>query len=81
MHNACMKNLQVRNVPEHTHAVLRRRAARAGMSLQEYLLSMLNDTASRPTVEEVLARIASDSGGRVRPAAAVRDIRAERSRR
>jgi len=81
MHNACMKNLQVRSVPERTHAVLRRRAAHAGMSLQEYLLSMLNDTASRPTVEEVLTRIATRSGGRVRPAAAVRDIRAERSGR
>ncbi len=28
-----MKTLQVRNLPDETHAVLRRRAAEAGMSL------------------------------------------------
>jgi len=81
MHNACMKNLQVRKVPESTHSVLRRRAVHAGMSLQEYLLSMLNDVARRPTVEEVLARVARRSGGRVSLREAARDIRADRDRR
>lgn len=36
-----MVNLQIRNVPEETHSVLRRRASEAGMPLQEYLLALL----------------------------------------
>ena len=73
-----MKSIQVRNVPERTHAVLRKRAAEAGMSLQEYLLTTLNELASRPTVEEVLARAAGRAGGRVPLSVAARDLRAER---
>ena len=42
---AGMKTVQVRNVPEQTHLVLRRRAAEAGMSLQEYLLTVLKELA------------------------------------
>lgn len=76
-----MKSLQVRNVSERTHAVLRRRAAEAGMSLQEYLLATLDDLAERPSVEEVLARAGGRSGGRVRLADAAKDLRAERGRR
>lgn len=76
-----MKTIQVRNVPEGTHAVLRRRAAEAGMSLQEYLLDLLEDSAARPTVEEVLARAGRRRGGRIGLVAAARDLRVERSRR
>jgi len=76
-----MKTIQVRNVPDATHAVLRRRAAEAGMSLQEYLLGLLKGSAARPTVEEVLARADGRSGGRVGLASAARDLRTERSRR
>ncbi len=75
-----MKTLQVRNVPDTTHAVLRRRAAVAGMSLQEYLLATLSELAARPTVEEVLSRAGGRSGGRVGLGAAASDLRAERSR-
>ena len=75
-----MKTVQVRNVPEETHAELRRRAARAGMSLQEYLLAALNELAARPTVEEVLARANGRTGGRVGLARAAADLRAERRR-
>ena len=76
-----MKNLQVRNVPDATHATLRRRAALAGMSLQEYLVAALNELAARPTVEEVLTRAAGRSGGEVGLAAASADLKAERSGR
>jgi len=78
-YDAAVKTIQVRNVPEETHAVLRRRAAEAGMSLQEYLLSLLQESASRPTVEEVLSRAGRRSGGRVGLAAAARHLRVERS--
>jgi plasmid stability protein len=51
-----MPSVQIKDVPEDTHAVLRRRAAEAHQSLQEYLRSQLIEQASSPTVDEVLAR-------------------------
>ncbi len=48
--------ITVRNVPDEVRDVLAARAARAGKSLQEYLRSMLVDTASRPSIEDVIAR-------------------------
>lgn len=50
------------------------------MSLQEYVLSILNDFASRPTVAEVIARAGGRAGGRVGLAKAAADLRAERAR-
>lgn len=73
-----MKNIQIRNVPEKTHSVLRRRANDAGMSLQEYLLSLVTEAASKPTVEEVLRRAARRNGGAFRMRDAVADLRSER---
>jgi plasmid stability protein len=75
-----MKNVQIRNVPERTHTALRRRAALAGKSMQEYLLAMINELAEKPTTEEVLARAGGRSGGRLSLASAARDIRADRER-
>jgi hypothetical protein len=79
MYHAGMKTVQVRNVPEHTHFVLRRRAAEAGMSLQEYLLTVLNELADRPTVAEVLDRAGGRSGGQVPLGTAAAHLRADRS--
>jgi plasmid stability protein len=75
------KNIQVRDVPDRTHEVLRRRAAEAGMSLQEYLVATLNDVAARPSVAEVLARAGGRSGGRVGFSTAVKDVRSARGAR
>lgn len=76
-----MPSVQIKDVPEETHAVLRRRAAASHKSLQEYLLSKLVDEASRPTLEEVLDRAGGRSGGQVSLKAAARTLRAERARR
>jgi plasmid stability protein len=76
-----MKTVQVRDLPDETHAVLRRRATEAGMSLQEYLLATLNELAQRPTVHEVLARAGGRSGGRVGFDAAASHLRTERDER
>lgn len=46
----------IRDVPEQVRDELAARAARAGKSLQEYLRGMLIDTASRPSVDDVIAR-------------------------
>lgn len=51
-----------------THAVLRRRAAASHQSLQEYLLRRLIEEASRPTVDEVLARLVAVRVDRCRSA-------------
>ncbi len=48
------KTLQVRDVPEATHNKLRSRAGASGKSLSQYVLELLNRSASTPTVEEVL---------------------------
>lgn len=46
----------VRDVPEPVRDELAARAARAGKSLQEYLRGMLIEKASRPSVDDVIAR-------------------------
>lgn len=78
---APMATIQVRDVPEQTHVTLRRRAADAGKSLQEYLLDVLNDIAAKPSVEEVLRRAGGRAGGRVGLGYASRAVRADRNRR
>jgi len=71
----------VKGVPAEVHAALRKRAASAGMSLQEYLLARLVDEASTPTLEEVLERAGQRVGGRVTTREAVEAVRADRDTR
>lgn len=49
----------IRDVPEPVRNELAARAARAGMSLQEYLRGMLVQSASRPSVDDLIARARS----------------------
>lgn len=53
--------IQIRNVPEELHRLLKARAATAGLSLSEFLLRELRPLAHRPTVHELEKRIASRS--------------------
>ena len=76
-----MPSVQIKDVPENTHAVLRRRAAAAHQSLQEYLRARLIDEASEPTLDEVLDRAGGRAGGSVPLKAAVAAVRADRDRR
>lgn len=76
-----MPSVQIKDVPEDTHRVLRERAARAHQSLQEYLRSRLIADASQPTVDEVLARAAARKGGSLSFRSAANGIRAERDSR
>lgn len=78
MHNACMPNVVVRELPEDVHAELVRRAEAAGQSLQQYLSAELTRIASTPTMSEVLTRVARRRGGRVGLEQAVADLDAER---
>ena len=52
------KTPRIRNVPDEVHRRLKSRAALAGMSMSEYVLREIEQSLSRPTREEVFARIA-----------------------
>ena len=51
--------ITIRNVPNAVRDELAARAARAGKSLQEYLRGMLVESASQPTLDDVIARARS----------------------
>jgi len=76
-----MPSVQIKDVPESTHAVLRQRAAAAHQSLQEYLLTQLVEQAKRPTVDEVLERAGGRAGGSAPLTVATRAVRGDRDRR
>lgn len=78
---APMPSIQVKDVPVEVHAVLRRRAAAAGKSLQEYLLERLIDEATQPTLAELFANVDQRTSGQVsleQAAALVRQDRDDR---
>ena len=53
------KMVQIRNMPDALHRLLKVRAASQGMSLSDYLLQELRNSAEVPTIEEWLARVRS----------------------
>jgi antitoxin FitA len=73
-----MPSVQIKNVPEDVHRVLRGRAAAAGQSLQEYLLGRLIADANEEPLDAVLDRIGGRSGGSFPISAAVEALRKER---
>ena len=50
--------IQIRNVPDELHRTLKVRAAQAGMTLSDYLLSEIERVAEKPTMKEWLERVA-----------------------
>jgi plasmid stability protein len=72
--------IQIRNVPDALHRRLKSRAALAGMSLSDYLLSEIREVAERPSLDELRSRLQSRS--RLTPSlAAAEAVRAERDHR
>ncbi|NLU76000.1 hypothetical protein HCC61_25675 [Streptomyces sp. HNM0575] len=55
-----MPTVQIRNLDDNAYAILRRRAAESGRSLQEYLRVTLEREAQRQSVEEVLGAVRAD---------------------
>ena len=51
------KMIQLRNVPDALHRTLKARAAMAGMSLSDYLLTEIKEIADRPTLAELRERL------------------------
>ena len=76
-----MPSIQVKDVPVEVHAVLRRRAATDGKSLQEYLLARWVEEASRPTLNEILDRIEHRSGGEAHLKTTTQAVRLDRDAR
>src|SRR5438105_6072568 len=72
-----VKIIQIRNVPDDVHRVLRTRAASASVSLSDYALQELERVAEHPPVADVLARARERAGGASAEAvvAAVRSAR------
>lgn len=77
-----MATIQIRDVPDEVHATYRRRAALAGMSLQEYLRAELVEGARRRSPAEVVAEVeaamTADPDGWARRSSAA-DVRADRA--
>lgn len=49
--------VQIRDVPDDVHRMLKARAAMSGVSLSEYLRGVLTRAVARPTPAELAARI------------------------
>jgi antitoxin FitA len=59
-----MALIQIRDVPEPVYETIRRRARRAGQSIQAYMLARTIELAERPSVSEVIERLETDLAGR-----------------
>ena len=81
LHTASMPNVLVRDLPADVHAELQRRAARAGQSLQQFLIVELTRLSATPTVADRFARVERRSGGRMPLADAAANIEAGRRER
>ena len=79
-----MSSVQVKNVDEETHELLRQRAAAAGMTLGEYVLELIRRDLRKPSRAEWLARVRARPPANVSHDDVIRSIdegRAERDHR
>jgi plasmid stability protein len=72
--------IQIRNVPDELHRRLKSRAALESLSLSDYLLREIRQTAERPTLREMAERLAARPATRLRISPA-EILRQERTRR
>lgn len=72
--------IQLRNVPDELHRLLKSRSALAGLSLSDYLLREIKKSAERASHEDLVLRLEQRSAPRldVTPAAAIRAVRERR---
>ena len=52
--------IQIRNVSEELHRALKVRAAQVGMTLSDYLLAEIEQVAVKPTLSELMDRLARE---------------------
>lgn len=72
------KMIQVRNVPDEMHKVLKMRAAEAGMTLSDYIKRELGHVAGRSKLEEIAARVRARGPSGVRTKTVVEILRESR---
>lgn len=74
------KMIQVRDVPDSLHIILKSRAVREGMSLSDFIKRELERAAERPTMREWLERTEQAKPIRVKRSATrvIREMRDER---
>jgi plasmid stability protein len=70
------KMIQIRNVPDDIHRELKVRAARAGMSLSDFLNAELARLAARRPLEELIAELGGSF--QLEPGEAAEAVRAGR---
>lgn len=77
LHVSRMSMIQIRNVPDSVHRELKARAARAGMTLSDYLMEVIRKAAERPEPGVLLQRLRERAPVYVAepPAEAVRALR------
>jgi plasmid stability protein len=49
--------IQIRNVPDTVHRELKARAARAGMTLSDFLMDLIRQATSRPEHDVLVSRV------------------------
>jgi hypothetical protein len=69
------KMIQIRDVPDDVHRTLKMRAAAAGTSLSDYIKRDLEIAASRPTLDEIDARVRERGSTGLRSATIVSTLR------
>lgn len=52
--------IQIRHVPEELHRALKIRATQRGMTLSDYLLAEIEQVATKPTLGELMDRLARE---------------------
>lgn len=67
--------IQVRNVPDDVHRILKARAAVSGMSLSDFIKRDLERAAARPSLEEIDARITRRGRSGLRSDEVLADLR------
>lgn len=77
-----MATIQIREIPESSYEIIRKRARASGRSIQSYMRDVVVDLAGRPTTEEILdamaaARADSDTPGATHESI-LNDLRADR---
>ncbi len=69
------KMIQVRNVSDDVHRILKQRAAAAGMSLSDYVKRDLEAAAARPSLAEIDARVDARGQSGLRGKTVVAELR------
>jgi antitoxin FitA len=69
------KMIQVRNVPDDVHRVLKVRAAEEGLSLSDYVKRDLEELAKQATVEEIGERGRARGSSDIRTKSILADLR------